>query len=351
MPKKQIDERDIMFSRMSLKEGSTDYKDYYQRNPKKKEIDSKLRNMPYTFGEGSSLYDPVLSKIPDSGFSFLSQLKKLKESEVNPKRTEINIKKITEIIKELAIYMQAAGVGIIKMKKQDFYSHRGRDRAYGDKVTCSHSYGIVFAFEMDKEMINRAPQTEQTIAVTKAYIDCASAGMWISNYIKELGYNARNHFDGNYLSYLPPLAERAGLGEIGRHSLLVHPQFGARIRLGLITTDLPMIIDEKKSFGLNEFCDKCNLCAENCPGRAIKKGLLNKTDRITISQEDCYRIWRKLGTDCGVCLSSCPFSQGITKNITQKLKGNDALQKKILKKHKKKFGRRKYNKTAVRFHY
>jgi hypothetical protein len=45
-PKNRIDERDIMFSRRLLQKGSKQFTDYYQRNPKKKELDEKFRTKP-----------------------------------------------------------------------------------------------------------------------------------------------------------------------------------------------------------------------------------------------------------------------------------------------------------------
>ena len=45
-PQGRIDERDIMFSRRLLKEGSERYEAYYRRNPEKKALDEKFRNRP-----------------------------------------------------------------------------------------------------------------------------------------------------------------------------------------------------------------------------------------------------------------------------------------------------------------
>nr|WP_312578096.1 hypothetical protein [Sedimentibacter sp.] len=42
----KYDERDIMFARMNYKEGSENYKDYYDRCPHTKETDDALRSLP-----------------------------------------------------------------------------------------------------------------------------------------------------------------------------------------------------------------------------------------------------------------------------------------------------------------
>jgi len=68
----------------------------------------------------------------------------------------------------------------------------------------------------------------------------------------------------------PPIAEDAGLGTIGRIGLLITPELGPRVRLSVVTTDLPIIIDKKKKDNsVIEFCTKCKKCAEVCPTEAI----------------------------------------------------------------------------------
>ena len=41
---------------------------------------------------------------------------------------------------------------------------------------------------------------------------------------------------------------KAGLGEYGRLGLLITPEFGPRVRIGKIFTDLPLSHDEPRSF-------------------------------------------------------------------------------------------------------
>ncbi|MEW6623631.1 MAG: hypothetical protein AB1420_10995 [Bacillota bacterium] len=45
----RFDERDTIFARMAYKKGSKPYIDYYQRNPDRKEMDDKLRDMPFQY--------------------------------------------------------------------------------------------------------------------------------------------------------------------------------------------------------------------------------------------------------------------------------------------------------------
>src|SRR3990167_2216792 len=63
-----------------------------------------------------------------------------------------------------------------------------------------------------------------------------------------------------------PLAEKAGLGWIGKHTNLINSKAGSWFFLGEIYTNLPLPIDEptKKSH-----CGSCQACIDICPTQAI----------------------------------------------------------------------------------
>jgi epoxyqueuosine reductase len=61
------------------------------------------------------------------------------------------------------------------------------------------------------------------------------------------------------------LAEKAGLGWIGKHSNLINQKAGSWFFLGEIYTDLPLPADQPAK----EHCGACVRCIEVCPTRAI----------------------------------------------------------------------------------
>ncbi|QUH24622.1 4Fe-4S dicluster domain-containing protein [Serpentinicella alkaliphila] len=344
---KRIDERDVIFSRMNYEKGAPEYIDYYNRNPHMKEIDDTLRSMPQMGSEGTATYSPISSPIVDACFRFLGDIKKYSEGEKQQcNNTPINIEDITEQIKGIGKLYNAKLVGVTEMKEYHYYSHRGRHKEnYGEVIDKTHKYGIVFAVEMDKEMIYRAPQLSEAIATTKGYIDTAIIGMVLSYYIRELGYDARNHMDGNYLVVAPLIAKDAGLGEIGRNGLLITKKYGPRVRLGVVTTNLPLVTDSPINFGISQFCVECEKCVKTCPGKAIPAGLQEDIEgekRWKINSEECYRRWRMLGTDCGICLASCPLSENIPEENINKILDCKSTRDEILETHEKKHGIRPY---------
>ena len=63
-----------------------------------------------------------------------------------------------------------------------------------------------------------------------------------------------------------PLAEKAGLGWIGKHTNLINQKAGSWFFLGEIYTDLPLPISNKPP---ESHCGNCQACIDICPTKAI----------------------------------------------------------------------------------
>jgi epoxyqueuosine reductase QueG len=110
----------------------------------------------------------------------------------------------------------------------------------------------------------------------------------------------------------PLVARDAGLGEIGRMGLLMTPRLGPRVRIAVVTTDLPLEADERRPEPSTlDFCTRCRKCADVCPSRAIPlddRASIDGARRWRIDSEACFTYWCQVGTDCARCVKVCPYS-------------------------------------------
>ncbi|MDW7709924.1 MAG: hypothetical protein SCH98_05575 [Deferrisomatales bacterium] len=67
------------------------------------------------------------------------------------------------------------------------------------------------------------------------------------------------------------MAVDAGLGEISRMGYVITKEYGPRVRLGGVTTDLPLVPDRPVDIGVEDFCTICKKCARCCPSRSIPR--------------------------------------------------------------------------------
>jgi reductive dehalogenase len=310
----QFDERNHMFSRNNLQFYPILMKKYYLDNPDKRGMDEKIHALPELGEEGATYYDDYYSDIASAGFKVLDRTTFLVNGEKSKKKREIDSEKITEAIKFIAKYYGAVDVGITKLKKYHFYSHHGRrEENWGEEIKNTHKYAIVMVVKMNYDMMKHAPSLPIILESSKHYVEAAKIAHIIAEYVRGFGYDARSHVDGNYEVLAVPTARDAGIGEVGRMGILVHPKYGPRIRISIVTTDMELIESPKrKNHHIEEFCKICKKCADNCPTNSISKEVKPYSRGFhhwSIRQETCYAFWKKSGTDCAFCIRSCPYTK------------------------------------------
>ena len=113
----------------------------------------------------------------------------------------------------------------------------------------------VTAQAMDYSLIRTAPSALSGAATGLGYSHDALVVLSLAQYLRNLGYRAIASMNDSALAI--PFALQAGLGEYSRLGLLITKEFGPRVRLGKVFTDLPLAFDEPIQFGVKEFCDSC----------------------------------------------------------------------------------------------
>jgi len=177
---------------------------------------------------------------------------------------------------------------------------------------------VVLAFEMDYDAICTSPTCIAAGAVAHGYSRQDSVALYVAEFIKGLGYRAIP--TGNDTALSVPMAIDAGLGEFSRSGMLVTPQYGPRVRLSKVFTDLPLAPDKPIRFGVREFCRVCKKCADSCPSGAISHDTEPTWSGPSISNnpgiykwyvnvDKCLKFWCDNGVDCINCIASCPYNK------------------------------------------
>jgi len=318
---KQWDERDILFARKDFfryfDADSPQYKAYYEAHPEYLEYDTKVGNLKglgKTGGVDTAMFAAQFSTAAKLG------LESFVDGEPAPDKIEIPSERASKKVKALARFLGADLAKVGPLRQEWIYTHVGRSvgdsegyTPWGTPIDLSqHTNAIAMGFQMDYPLTRTSPDFPTLLATAKGY----TMGTWVSvqlaEYIRMLGYSARAHHLYNYQVLTVPVAVDCGLGELSRAGYLMTREFGLGLRLAVVTTDMPLAHDKPVDLGIQSFCEHCKICAEECPSKSIPMG--DKTEyngikKWKLNEESCYRYWHTVGTDCSICLMSCPWTR------------------------------------------
>ncbi len=313
---RRVDERDAVFHRFyRLQPGTDEFEAWYTEHPELREFDDALRAMPHLGAPGARTWDPLaapataaLDDVTDELAADLTDSAAPmagSPADVSPEEAAIRLA-------GLARYLGADLVGCTPLDPAWVYSHVGRGQGeFGAPISLDHRFAVAIAVRMDHDMIRHAPRLPGATETTRCYLEVARIARVIARYLQLLGYRARAHVPGNYQLMCVPVAADAGLGELGRLGLLITRRFGPRVRLAVVTTELPLAHSRPARFGVQHLCTHCLKCADICPSRSIDRGPPrehNGVVRWQSEQDQCYRFWRHCGSDCALCIKVCPYA-------------------------------------------
>lgn len=153
--------------------------------------------------------------------------------------------------------------------------------------------------------------------------------IWMKEKLEELGSFIKNKLcsEFQYRSFVDTgpilerdLAQKAGIGWIGKNTCLIHPELGSFLFLGVLLNNLDLPEDEP----MEDHCLSCRACLNSCPTMALQPYQLEPAYCLSYhtiekrgDREKEY--WSEMNDHligCDICQEVCPYNAEapLTKN-------------------------------------
>ena len=216
-------------------------------------------------------------------------------------------------IKSLSYFLGADLTGICEIPRYAWFSHKEDGRP----IEMYHRYAVVMLIDQGFDTMEGA-SGDDWISGTQSmrgYLRGAEIAGVMAAQLRSLGFPSRSQTNADSDVLHIPLILWAGLGELSRiGELVLNPFVGPRFKSVVLTTDMPLAVDEPIDFGLQYFCNNCLKCARECPCDAISWGnsvMFNGYEMWKLDVERCtrYRLTNSRGAACGRCMKTCPLNK------------------------------------------
>jgi epoxyqueuosine reductase len=208
-----------------------------------------------------------------------------------------------ELLAELANFCRSRGVSDIG------YAQVNASHLFKDSIVL-YKQAIVLTMEMSKAEIVKAPSKPTNTEVFRTYYELGRTVNQIATFLREKGYNAQAIPAISSNLNLTVLARDAGLGEFGKHGLLITKALGPSVRLAAVLTDLDNLpfTTQQGTAWIKTFCDSCNVCVRKCPAQAIHETPIVFEDGSErhIDYTKCAVPFTKQH-GCTICIKECTF--------------------------------------------
>ena len=257
-------------------------------------------------GEGMHGMRPTLRSLPHMVASQRGVQKTLSDLDEIPRHPKTRLP--ADELAELEAYAKSLGVASIG------YTRVPQHLIFRDKAVL-YDRAIVLTMEMNRRKMATAPSRRSQLAAMEVYHHLGDASIKMTHFLRERGYAAHAGHPLMGLALYPPLAQMAGLGWRGQHGMLITPEFGPRVRLAAVFTDienLPFFTGENLHSWIPEFCALCGQCVRRCPGNAIYETPVPR-DNGLVTCVDVTKCFPQFVDNhgCSVCIKDCPFHRGL----------------------------------------
>lgn len=192
-----------------------------------------------------------------------------------------------------------------------------------------YTNAIVLVMEMSKARMEKAPNPDTAVMVHETYNQLGQISNKIADWLRERGYAAHAGHPLGGMALYPPMAQAAGLGWRAISGLIITPEFGPRVRLAAVFTEienLPVFEGDEHAWVL-DFCESCKRCFRDCPPDAFyDEPIQHDNGLVTVlDNAKCFPYFAK-NHGCSICIKVCPFNQQSYDKIKDSFLNNGARQ-------------------------
>jgi NADPH:quinone reductase-like Zn-dependent oxidoreductase/ferredoxin len=180
---------------------------------------------------------------------------------------------------------------------------------YADKEV-PYRYVVVVAIRMDSEKVATAPSRDFGLETANTTVALGVLVNRLADRIKEMGYDAvPGPALGGPVDY-PSLGRMAGMGEFGRHGMLISQFNGACQRIAAVFTNLVLPVAESNPHEwVRDFCVSCGKCIRACPPNAIREeSVPTKAGHYSCVEAGNCLLYLVTHLGCSICIKECPFT-------------------------------------------
>jgi epoxyqueuosine reductase QueG len=223
---------------------------------------------------------------------------------------------------DIKSYCRVSGADLVGIADLEPFRRTGSG---SPELLSPYTAAVSLAVRLDNEVIERiadgpTPEYAEHYRTVNAALDRIASGLveWIAvrGHLAQAIPASSIVDEVNLLGTLShkAVAKMAGIGWQGKSLLIISPDFGPRIRLATVLTDMPLAADHP----LKQRCGTCGECAGACPASAIRNV---RSERYESREAALYfdrcadktREFKALpgigARICGVCVKVCPFGR------------------------------------------
>jgi epoxyqueuosine reductase len=250
---------------------------------------------------------PPLPGFPTSGPQMIGSIINIRKSVRAIDHNPENGKKQTdpETLDELRSYARSIGadeIGFCSVPQEWVFQD----------TAIRYTQAIVLTMEMDKARMDKAPNPDTAVMVHETYNQLGQVSNKIADWLRDREYAAHAGHPLGGMALYPPMAQAAGLGWRGISGLVITSEFGPRVRLAAVFTEienLPVYVGDEHAWVL-DFCESCKRCIRDCPPGAFDDAPIQHDNGLVtvLDNRKCFPYFAKFH-GCSICIKVCPFNQ------------------------------------------